>query len=165
MDSVWIQKVPAMARELRIFRTTPFEPLAQELLVPPKVIEPPDLTDLTGPNAYFYLAERDGRPLGCIALRNEGSFGLLAGFRFKPEETRSSLPEILVEQVETQARSLRLPVLRVWVGEMHASVRAALVRCGYFPDGEAHHETDLQLYERPLNRRVQLPPSLTSKAR
>ncbi|MDJ0858611.1 MAG: hypothetical protein QNJ03_06005 [Dinoroseobacter sp.] len=154
-----------MARELRIFRTSPFEPMAQELLVPPKAIEPPDLTDLTGPNAYFFLAERAGRPLGCIALRNEGSFGLVTGFHFKPEETHSSLPEILVEQIETQARSLRLPVLRVWVGDMHANVRAALVRCGFFPDGDADADAELKLFERPLNKRVQLPPNLTAKGR
>ncbi len=154
-----------MTRELRIFRTSPFEPMAQELLMPPKAIEPPDLTDLTGPNAYFFLAERGGAPLGCIALRNEGSFGLITGFRFIPEEQDTSLPEILVEQAETQARSLRLPVLRVWVGEMPPKVRAALVRCGFFPDGDAEDEADLKLYERPLNRRVQLPPSIATKDR
>ncbi|MEM9393673.1 MAG: hypothetical protein AAGA38_07430 [Pseudomonadota bacterium] len=154
-----------MSREIRVFPASPFEPMAQELLLPPKAIKPPDLTDLTGPNAYFFLAERNGDPLGCIALRNEGTFGLITGFHYKLDQQDTSLPEILVEQVETQARSLRLPALRVWVGNMHAKVRATLVRCGFFPGEDTGREADLNLYERPLNRRVQVPPSFTAKGR
>jgi hypothetical protein len=141
-----------MVKELRIYRTDPYDPLAQVLLVPPKAIEPPDLSDMTGPTSFFYLAERSGVPLGYIALRNEGSFGLIAGLHFRADEANGFLADILIEQVETQARSLRLPVLRVWVGDMHPNVRAALVRNGFFPDGEDRQIDSMRLYERPLHR-------------
>lgn len=149
-----------MVKELRISRASPFDERVQALLVPPKVIEPPDLSHMTGPNAYFYLAERDDEALGCIALRNEGSFGLVVGFHFRSDTAGTSLPEILIEQVETQARTLRLPVLRVWVGEMHPKLRAAFVRSGYFPDPDRDETTGPRLYERPLKRRVQAPPAV-----
>lgn len=151
-----------MVKELRIFRANPFDEKAQALLVPPKAIEPPDLSDMTGPNAFFYLAEREDAALGCIALRNEGTFGLVTGFHVRIDMIETSLPEILIEQVETQARSLRLPVLRVWVGNMRPKKRAAFVRSGFFPDQDADDSRAVNLYERPLTRRVHAPPKLSN---
>lgn len=141
-----------MPSEIRIFRSSPFDPKAQDLLVPPKARTRPDLTDLTGPNAFFYLATLHDTALGCIALRNMGSFGLLSAFRFLAERAKSSLPDILIEQVETQARSLRLPVVRTWVDRMHPVQGQALRRNGYFPVDPKALEEELTLYERPLRR-------------
>jgi hypothetical protein len=62
------------------------------------------------------------------------------------------LPDILIEQVETQARSLRLPVLRAWVERMHPIQGQALRRNGYFPVDPKAEEEDMTLYERPLRR-------------
>jgi hypothetical protein len=141
-----------MSREIRIYRSTPFDPMAQSLLVPPKSRSKPDLTDLTGPNSYFYLASRDETGLGCIALRNMGTFGMVSAFRFLSEHGVTSLPHILIDQVETQARSLRLPVVRVWVDRMHPVQSKALRQNGYFPAGPEDEHEDMRLYERALRR-------------
>lgn len=146
-----------MPSEIRIFRSSPFDPNAQELLVPPKARTRPDLTDLTGPNAFFYLAVLRDAPQGCIALRNMGSFGLVSAFRFLSDRARTSLPDILIEQVETQARSLRLPVLRAWVERMYPVQGQALRRNGYFPVDPKTEEEDMTLYERPLRRAATSP--------
>jgi hypothetical protein len=141
-----------MSREIRIYRSTPFDPLAQPLLVPPKSRSRPDLSDLTGPNSYFYMANRDDVGLGCIALRNMGTFGLVSAFRFLSDLGTTALPHILIEQVETQARSLRLPMVRVWVDRMHPVQSKALRQNGYFPAGPEDEDEELRLYERPLRR-------------
>lgn len=141
-----------MAREMRIYRSTPFDPLAQDLLVPPKSAHPPDLSDITGNSAYFYIAERSGVAQGCIAMRNMGTFGLVSAFRFISELAHSSLPDILIEQVETQARSLRLGVLRTWVDRLHPIQSEALRRNGFFPQSADKDGETPQLYERPLRK-------------
>ncbi|WP_425092799.1 hypothetical protein [Tropicimonas sp. S265A] len=141
-----------MAQELRIYRASPFDQKAQRFLVPPKSIEAPDLSDLSGPKAFFYLAEREDQPLGCISLRNMGSFGLVSALHFIPEQEHTALPDILIEQVETQARSLRLPVLRAWVGRLHPSIQAAFTRNGFFPDCAANDDDRMAIYERHLKR-------------
>lgn len=144
-----------MVKELRIYRADPYDPLAQALLVPPKARERPDLSYMQGPNSFFYLAERGGRAEGCIGLRNEGTFGLVTGFHFLAEHAETSLPDILLEQLETQARSLRLPILRAWIGASRPIIRQALVRNGFFPDATAEESERLRLFERPLVRAAQ----------
>ncbi|WP_424967029.1 hypothetical protein [Dinoroseobacter sp. S375] len=141
-----------MPREIRIYRSTPFDPLAQTLLIPPKSRTRPDMSDVTGPNGYFYLAARDEVGLGCIALRNMGSFGLVSAFRFVAAEARGSLPDILIEQVETLARSLRLRVIRAWVDRMHPIQAEALRRNQYIASSEELGSDELVLYERELQR-------------
>lgn len=145
-----------MSREIRIFRSTPFEPMAQSLLVTANSRSRPDLSDLTGPNSYFYLATRDDHGLGCIALRNMGTFGLVSAFRFLPDSALKSLPDILIEQVETQARSLRLPVVRVWLDRFHPVQSRTLRSNGYMALGPDDEGDGMTLYERVL-RRASIP--------
>jgi len=155
-----------MVKELRVYQATPFEPLAQDLLAPPKGKVLPDLSELSGPKSYFYLAERQGRALGCIALRDAGSHGQVTGFHLIPDEVQSPLAEILIEQVETQARMLRLPVLRARVDTLSGTLRGALVRGGFFAEGTDPDDNGAEHYERPLTRgganRPAPPPRLKS---
>lgn len=131
--------------------------MAQSLLVPPKSRTRPDLSDLTGPNAYLYLATRDNRALGCIALRNMGTFGLVSAFRFVSDPALASLPDILIEQVETQARSLRLPVVRVWLDRRYPAQRLTLLRSDYVALNPAKGGDDMTLYEKVLRRSSTAP--------
>lgn len=100
-----------MAKEARIRRCAPDDPVVSAFLQTQSAQKFAGASTPSPETTDVFLAERDGKPLGCIAARVNGASTEITYLSVCPEEAFGPMPEILIETIETNARSLRHGVI------------------------------------------------------
>ena len=102
--------------------------------------------ELLAPGSSFFVARRDGRPVGCVALVDCGVYGEIKRLFVLPGERRNGTARALMARLETAARQAGLPVVRLETGERLAAAvrlyeRLRYRRCGSFGPYENHPDS------------------------
>ncbi|MFO1088294.1 MAG: GNAT family N-acetyltransferase [Hyphomicrobiales bacterium] len=99
-----------------------------------------DVDSLAGADVAFFVIRREGAPVACGALVNrDGDYGELKRLYVKPESRGQGLSRIVLAQIETAARLLQLPAIRLETGTRQPEAlrffeAAGFARCGVFGD-------------------------------
>ena len=99
-----------------------------------------DLAALSGPDMRFFVARRDGRALGCGALRvDPAGWGEVKRMFVRPETRGAGIGRRILARVEEQARAERLTHLRLETGIRNPEA-VALYRAAGFTERDAFGE-------------------------
>lgn len=130
-----------MTGALAIRPADPLEPDAQAMigeseaelaaLYPPEVRFAFSPDQLVAAGVRFFLAERDGRPVGCGGLAVLDRYGELKRIFTTGPARRQGVARALVGRLEGEARSLGLPVVRLETGARSPEAIALYARLGY----------------------------------
>jgi putative acetyltransferase len=99
-----------------------------------------DVDSLAAPEVAFYVVRKQGTPVGCGAIVNRDSaYGELKRLYVTPEERGRGLSRIMLAQIETAARLMALPLIRLETGTRQTEAlrffsTAGFTRCGVFGD-------------------------------
>jgi putative acetyltransferase len=112
----------------------------QSGLYPPESNHFLDLEGLAGPSVRFFVARRDGRALGCGALRiDPAGWGELKRMFVSPEARGLKLGRRLLERIEEEARREGLSCMRLETG-IHQPEALGLYRSAGYAEREAFGE-------------------------
>jgi putative acetyltransferase len=108
----------------------------QSALYPPESNHFLDVDALAAPNVRFFVARREGRALGCGALRIDAAgYGELKRMFVSPEARGYRLGRLLLDRIEEEARREGLSWLRLETG-IHQPEALGLYRsAGYAERG------------------------------
>ena len=112
----------------------------QSALYPPASNHFLDVDALAAPNVRFFVARREGRALGCGALRIDAAgYGELKRMFVSPEARGYRLGRLLLDRIEEEARREGLPCLRLETG-IHQPEALGLYRAAGYVEREAFGE-------------------------
>ena len=112
----------------------------QSALYPPESNHFLDVDALAAPNVRFFVARREGRALGCGALRIDAAgYGELKRMFVSPEARGYRLGRLLLDRIEEEARREGLPCLRLETG-IHQPEALGLYRAAGYVEREAFGE-------------------------
>jgi putative acetyltransferase len=112
----------------------------QSALYPPESNHFLDVDALAAPNVRFFVARREGRALGCGALRIDAAgYGELKRMFVSPEARGYRLGRLLLDRIEEEARREGLPCLRLETG-IHQPEALGLYRSAGYVEREAFGE-------------------------
>jgi putative acetyltransferase len=77
-----------------------------------------DVDSLALPEVAVFVVRREGTPVGCVAIVNRGDYGELKRLYVRPANRGQGLSRILLAQLETAARLMGLPVVRLETGTL-----------------------------------------------
>ena len=83
------------------------------------------------PGIHFFVAERGGRSLGCIALAERKGYGEIKSMFVDPDARGMGLGDQLLEHVTAVARERKLPKLRLETGDGLAPAHRLYERHGF----------------------------------
>ena len=86
-------------------------------LYPPEHNHYLSVDELAQPHIDFWIAEGDGRPLGCVALARLDDYGEVKSMFVDPAARGMGVGAALVATLEQRARATGLPVLRLETGD------------------------------------------------
>ena len=89
----------------------------QQSLYPPEHIFALSIDDLCAPHIAFFIARDGDRALGCAALAAMTGYGEIKSMFVDPSARGSGTGSALMERLESHARSLGLPMLRLETGD------------------------------------------------
>ena len=89
----------------------------QQSLYPPEHIFALSIDDLCAADIAFVIARANGKALGCAALANKGGYGEIKSMFVDPAARGTGTGAVLMQALETHARSLQLPMLRLETGD------------------------------------------------
>ena len=115
----------------------------QGALYPPEHNFSLSIDDLCSPDITFFIARQDGTATGCAALANKGDYGEVKSMFVTPAARGSGTGTALMTALETHARGLNLPILRLETGSDLCAARRLYQRHGFstchpfgaYPDG------------------------------
>ncbi len=95
--------------------------------------------ELAAPHIDFWIAEEDGRGLGCVALARFDGYGEVKSMFVDPTARGKGVGAALMAALEARAREAGLPVLRLETGDTLDSAhrlyrRHGFSTCGPFGD-------------------------------
>jgi putative acetyltransferase len=112
----------------------------QSRLYPPESNHFLDLDTLAGPSLRFFVARRDGRALGCGALRiDPAGYGEVKRMFVSPEARGLKLGRRLLDRIEDEARREGLGCLRLETG-IHQPEALGLYRSAGYVERDAFGE-------------------------
>lgn len=91
--------------------------------------------ELDAPNTMFFVARTEGRPLGCVALVDEGSYGEVKRLYVTPEARGLGVARALLGELEQTAKDIGLRRLRLETGHALAAAVALYRSVGYADRG------------------------------
>lgn len=109
--------------------------------------------DLCAPSIHFFMATHAGCALGCAALSDKGDYGEVKSMYVVETARGTGTGEQLLRRLETEAKALNLPVLRLETGTgLDAAHRLyhrhGFIVCGPFGD---YKLSDASIFmEKPL---------------
>jgi len=111
------------------------------------------IDDLCTPDIRFFVAQRNGATIGCGALAIKPGYGELKSMFVDPAARGAGVADALIDRLETAARALELPLLRLETGDtLHAAhklyARHGFATCGPFGDYQANASS--LFMEKPL---------------
>ncbi len=113
-----------------------------------------DIEDLCDPSVHFFIARDGDQILGTGALVVKQDYGEVKSMFTAPEARGKGAADALLRQLEDQARTLNLPLLRLETGEELAAairlyLRHGFTRCDIFGDYTPNPYSVFM--EKPLN--------------
>jgi putative acetyltransferase len=112
----------------------------QSALYPPESNHLLDVAALAAPSVRFFVARREGRALGCGALRIDAAgYGELKRMFVSPEARGYRLGRLLLDRIEEEARREGLACLRLETG-IHQPEALGLYRSAGYVEREAFGE-------------------------
>lgn len=112
----------------------------QSALYPPASNHFLDVEALAGPDVRFFVARRDGRALGCGALRIDAAgYGELKRLFVSPEARGLRLGRRILDRIEEEARRERLGCVRLETG-IHQPEALGLYRSAGYVERDAFGE-------------------------
>ena len=112
----------------------------QSALYPPESNHFLDVDALAAANVRFFVARREGRALGCGALRIDAAgYGELKRMFVSPEARGYKLGRRILDRIEEEARREGLACLRLETG-IHQAEALALYRSAGYVEREAFGE-------------------------
>ena len=111
----------------------------QSALYPPESNHFLDVDALAAPNVRFFVARREGRALGCGALRIEAGYGELKRMFVSPAARGLKLGRRILDRIEEEARREGLACLRLETG-IHQPEALGLYRSAGYVEREAFGE-------------------------
>jgi putative acetyltransferase len=111
------------------------------------------IEDLCTPDIRFFVAIRNGVPIGCGALALKTGYGEMKSMFVDPAARGSGVADALITRLESAARALGLPMLRLETGDtLHAAhglyARHGFATCDPFGDYQANASS--LFMEKPL---------------
>lgn len=101
-------------------------------LYPPESNHLVDLAALTAPNAFFYVARREGKALGCGALIiADDGWGEVKRMWVAPEARGQGVGRMLLGAIEAAAQDKGVAVLRLETGVRQSEAIGLYRRCGF----------------------------------
>lgn len=91
--------------------------------------------ELAAPHVDFWVAEAEGRALGCVALARLGGYGEVKSLFVDPAARGRGLGEALMRALEARAREAGLPLLRLETGDTLDAAQRLYARGGFVPCG------------------------------
>ena len=104
------------------------------------------LDALRGADIRFFIAWLDGHVAGCGALALRAGYGEIKSMFVDPETRRAGIARRLMDRLESEARALGLPLLRLETGNLLDAAHALYLRHGFelrgpFGDYPAHPQS------------------------
>ncbi|MFV0334137.1 MAG: GNAT family N-acetyltransferase [Tropicimonas sp.] len=90
---------------------------------------------LAMPGIHFFLAERGGRALGCVALAERRGYAEVRSMFVDPDAREMGLGDQLLDHVTEVARSRGFPMLRLEAGDGLDAALRLYQRHGFTPCG------------------------------
>ncbi len=87
--------------------------------------------ELLAPGTSFFVARRDGRPVGCVALVDCGAYGEIKRLFVLPGERGHGTARALMARLEASARQAGHSAVRLESGERLAAAIRLYERLGY----------------------------------
>lgn len=103
----------------------------QQSLYPPEHIFALSIDDLCTPHIAFFIARDGDRALGCAALANMTTYGEVKSMFVAPEARGTGTGAALMAQLETCARNLNLPLIRLETGDDLYAAQRLYARHGF----------------------------------
>ncbi|MDJ0629633.1 MAG: GNAT family N-acetyltransferase [Rhodobacter sp.] len=97
------------------------------------------IEELCAPDIRFFVARREGATIGCAALALRNGYGEVKSMFIDPAARGSGTADLLMQRLDTEARTHGLPVLKLETGNsLHAAhrvyARHGFAECGAFGD-------------------------------
>ena len=106
---------------------------AMRAAFPPEECFTLDPEELVAEGAHFFVARRDGRPLGCVALVEKPGYGEVKRLLVLPEARGLGVGRILMQHLEDEARRLGLRRIRLETGHALKAAVGLYTSLGYVP--------------------------------
>lgn len=90
---------------------------------------------LAAPHIAFWIAEAEGRPVGCVALARMAGYGEVKSLWVSPEARGAGTGAALMAALEAGARAAGLPLLRLETGDTLWAAQRLYARAGFVPRG------------------------------
>jgi putative acetyltransferase len=95
-----------------------------------------DVDSLALPEVAVYVVRKDGAPAGCVAIVNrDGEYGELKRLYVRPASRGQGLSRILIAQLETAARLMGLPLIRLETGTLQPEALGVFEAAGFWRRG------------------------------
>ncbi len=99
---------------------------------------------LCQPGVHFFVAERGGRSLGCVALSEHQGYGEIKSMFVSPDARGMGIADQLLEHLTLEARARDIPLLRLESGSTLEAAHRLYARHGFtacdrfgdYPDSE-----------------------------
>lgn len=131
--------------DLSIRRANPREPGAARLLrashglmdamFPSDATQYLSIDGLCMPGIHFFVAERGGRSLGCVALAERQGYGEIKSMFIDPDARGLGIADRLMEHLEQEARNRGLTLLRLESGNTLVAAHKVYLRHGFTSRG------------------------------
>jgi putative acetyltransferase len=111
------------------------------------------IDELCAPHIAFFIAEEDGRALGCVALAHFGAYGEVKSLFTDPALRGRGTGAALMAALEADARAQGLPLLRLETGDDLFAAHRLYQRCGFTicgPFGDYAEGPHSVFMEKPL---------------
>lgn len=100
-------------------------------LYPPESNHGLSVEAMQAPNVHFIVAERDGKPVGCGALRLDESYAEIKRMYVVPEARGEGIGHRLLEHLEALAASSGRPLVRLETGVAQPEALALFEKAGF----------------------------------
>jgi putative acetyltransferase len=90
-----------------------------------------EISELCVPTIRFFVAQHEGKTLGCIALANKGSYAEIKSMFVQPAARGKGIADALLQHIENEARAQEFGEIKLETGDKLLAAQRLYQRHGF----------------------------------